>query len=139
MSEWDGRPPGEAATRDGWHWLTAWNGGEGWETRMPWCAKWRADRQVWAEVEPDECGEMLDREPAFMACGHHYLGPCLLPAEVAALVAAARREALEEAACWHEEQAARWRSCDPAHGAHIRHKAHASAIRALIGGDDAAA
>jgi hypothetical protein len=35
-----------------------------------------------------------------------YLGPCLTPAEVAARVAETRTKALEEAAAWHDEQAA---------------------------------
>jgi hypothetical protein len=81
-----------------------------------------------------------------------YAGPCLTPAEMEARIATARKDALEEAARWHDEQAKRWQNtyaketlsgldmqaarvmCLEHGGFHIE---SAAAIRALKGeGDD---
>jgi hypothetical protein len=73
MSEqWDGRPPNPE--RDRWHWI------ESLTTGNPMCAEWRADREGWnlyrSTSEHHAPNEMFS---------WRYLGPCLTPAEVAAL------------------------------------------------------
>ena len=94
---WDGRP--QDPDRDGWHWVQP-TGGE------PFPAEWRTAgecvRGRWGEgwvVGPDEY------DPAQCA----YLGPCHTPAELAALVEAARREEREacEAVVSHRAKLAR--------------------------------
>lgn len=88
MSEWDGLPPGEAATRDGWHWLRRKPGG------MPEAWLWSDDGEGnyrWLEDG--------DGDPEGMARWFDYLGPCLLPAEVAAAVAAEREACAAVAVC----------------------------------------
>jgi hypothetical protein len=78
---WDGRP--ENPERDGWHWVET-AGGDAlpyeWRTageceRGRWPARWIFD--IEAEIDPRTC---------------RYLGPCLLPADHAALLA--ERDAL---------------------------------------------
>jgi hypothetical protein len=64
-SAWDGRP--ENPEKRGWHWI----GGDAWE--------WIPDSQTWlggcAELSPSEVAATFAR----------YLGPCVLPADLAAL------------------------------------------------------
>ena len=68
--------------RDGWHWIASWTLAEGWQNKMPWCAKWVAERGVWAEVEADVNGEMADWTPATMAAGFNYICPCPTPDQI---------------------------------------------------------
>jgi hypothetical protein len=72
--------------RDGVHWAAAENG-------TPFLVKWDARAKQWD-------ADCLPFQPAEMARAR-YLGPCHTPAEVAALVEAARREgeATEREAC----------------------------------------
>jgi hypothetical protein len=71
--------------RDGWHWVQN-NGGK------PSCQRWKAG--MWSIS-----GEAGWTAAQVATLTHlRYLGPCLTPAEVAAQVEAARRDALEEAA-----------------------------------------
>jgi hypothetical protein len=80
MSEqWDGRPPN--AERDGWHWLG--------DDRNPQPVLWLAEFASWAD------GTMHSPQ-SVVGLGFRYLGPCLLPSEVAARLEAARREEREE-------------------------------------------
>jgi hypothetical protein len=72
--------------RDGWHWLT-WT-----PTNTPFAVQWTPSGQ-WL---PSRYWQQARHEWAARMC--HYIGPALLPAEVAAAVAQARREGLEEAA-----------------------------------------
>lgn len=83
MSEpWDGRP--QNPERDGWHWLLAGN-------HEPYLLQWGSDNQRWGDYPGTSATDLAE-------FGIGYLGPCHTPAEVAALVEAARREGLEEAA-----------------------------------------
>ena len=79
---WDGRP--QNPERDGWHWVGST------EAEKPVVLIWYAPTQNWVLGA-------IGLPPSSLA-GANYLGPCLTPAEVEARVAAARREALEEAA-----------------------------------------
>ena len=74
--------------RDGWHWVQAHKKLDAFMFRNPW--RWRAASQTWSLADDTET-------PAEEARVCHYLGPCLLPSEVAARVAAARREGIEAA------------------------------------------
>lgn len=74
--------------RDGWHWISSWVPSQGWKERMPWCAKWIAERKVWAEVEVDELGSMADWAPARIASEFNYMAPCFTPSEVDAIMVA---------------------------------------------------
>lgn len=74
-TEWDGLPPGEAAQRDGWHWLSSRYA----DTPEP--CLWDADQQQWQYA-----GWCV---PEYVSKQAVYLGPCLTPAEIAALTAAA--------------------------------------------------
>ena len=76
---WDGRPPGDAAQRDGWHWMQA--------GRDPKPAGWSAERQLWWLAESP-----LGYAPGDAAAAWEYLGPCLTPAEHAAAIRAAAKE-----------------------------------------------
>ena len=80
---WDGRP--ENPERDGWHWLCAAVG-----IGAPYPMLWSADGKAWDTGD----GWVFCTDPALTE-RQRYLGPCLLPEEVAALVAAARREGAE--------------------------------------------
>jgi hypothetical protein len=112
---WDGRP--QNSERDGCHWLLGWN-------NTPFVAEWDAASADWSWAGGDEsCVGVV-------AAGWRYLGPCLTPAEVEARVAEARREALEEAAEWHEDRAHNQRKNDRA-ALGAFHDAAAAAIRAL--------
>ena len=70
---WDGRPPGDAAKRDGWHWMQA--------GRNPEPAEWSHGRQLWRIA-----GSPLGYAPGDAAAAWRYIGPCLTPAEHAAAV-----------------------------------------------------
>ena len=94
MSEWSGRPPGKAATRDGWHWLARRDGAPGevflWRPDDGWLSCFSRDGLGWMPAS------------AVAVRGWRYLDPCLTPAEVAAAVAAER----EACAAVCEERAA---------------------------------
>jgi hypothetical protein len=75
MSDWDGRPPN--AERNGWHWLG--------DDRNPQPVLWLAEFASWAD------GTMHSPQ-SVVGLGFRYLGPCLLPSEVAARVEAERRD-----------------------------------------------
>ena len=75
--------------RDGWHWVQAHKKLDAFMFRNPW--RWRAASQTWSLADDTET-------PAEEARVCHYLGPCLLPSEVAARVAARLRSALEKIA-----------------------------------------
>jgi hypothetical protein len=76
--------------RDGWHWVMTREG----VPFRPRACFWDASRPGWAVP-----GSAMFREDA--APEWRYLGPCLLPSEVAAQVEAARREgAAKEREAW---------------------------------------
>lgn len=86
---WNGMPPGDAAMRDGWHWV-----------RCVVAPSYSAECWFW-HAASDAFVLLADDPPAqndWFPHNYECLGPCLTPAEVAAAVARARREALEEAA-----------------------------------------
>jgi len=90
MSEqWDGRP--QNPERDGWHWLQ-------YGSDKPVPTLWIS--QIWAN------GPAYSPQ-GIVELGYRYLCPCHTPAEVAALVEAARRAGLDEAACIVERVAIR--------------------------------
>jgi len=68
--------------RDGWHWISLLGG------KNAQVIEWFSDAMRWDETDwtTDDFGLHT-----------RYLGPCLTPAEVAARIAQARRDALEEA------------------------------------------
>jgi hypothetical protein len=128
--------------RDGWHWV------ESAEGPVPalWARPlWRHCRDFWDQRSPEWMEEQQWR----------YLGPCLTPAEVEShkhaaviaytnllnlpappnLIAQARRDALEEAARWHDEQAF-WMIKGRRLAKAEEHRKHAVAIRALKGEGD---
>jgi hypothetical protein len=146
MSETNGWPdparPGVPLNpeRDGWHWLACplkhdvfprfWRAaGEAQNCR--WTAKWLYSRNDW---NPKECT---------------YLGPALTPAEVDARVKQARRDALEEAAQWHDQQASEAQRLSDMKVSALdskvwgdyaqNHREYATAIRALKGEGPASA
>jgi hypothetical protein len=139
MSETNGWPgkPGVPLNpeRDGWHWCER-DGGL--EPRF-----WSSGQQLWAGSRNSWIS------PKMLLALFGYAGPCLTPAEVDARVKQARRDALEEAARWHDEQEKFWMekgrevsALDSQSGLNLlakaaEHRKHAAAIRALKGkGDD---
>ncbi len=84
--------------RDGWH-LVEWSVGLGRVWREVW--KWRLARRPSLWLRPSFTGGPYGYEPKHLTAPIYasirYLGPCHTPAEVAALVEAARRE--EREAC----------------------------------------
>ena len=64
-----------------------------------------------------------------------YIAPVLTPAEVEARVKEARRDALEDCAKWHDEQAV-WMIKGRRMAKAEEHRKHAAAIRALKGEGD---
>jgi len=76
---WDGYP--ENPERDGWHWLRSTI------TGAFYLDKWRGDEANWLS------GPALN----YMHLNAEYLGPCLTPAEVEALVDKAVDEAVHNA------------------------------------------
>ena len=121
--------------RDGWHWCER-DGGL--EPRF-----WSSGQQLWAGSRNSWIS------PKMLLALFGYAGPCLTPAEVDARVKQARRDALEEAARWHDEQEKFWMekgrevsALDSQSGLNLlakaaEHRKHAAAIRALKGkGDD---
>lgn len=78
MSEWDGRP--ERPERDGWHWL------HHPEDLRPMVQPWNAELGGWVSGA-------LRSPQGVVDLGFRYLGPALLPTEVAAREAAAAAEA----------------------------------------------
>jgi hypothetical protein len=85
-------------------------------------------------------------EPEHAANAWQYLGPCLTPAEVDARVKEARRDALEEAAQWHDQQASEAQRLSDIKVSALdskvwgdyaqNHREYAAAIRALKGEGD---
>lgn len=115
---WSGRP--ENPGRDGNHWLQMRRAELAW-----WCAK----TQRW-----DFGADDGDCSPGWIArvCGYRYLGPALLPAEVAALTAAAEMRGREDAAKIHDDQAARSHVAGQFAPLYAKgHLAQAARIRAL--------
>ena len=131
---WNGIP--ENPERDGWHWTKGYHDKpEPTEYRI----HAKGDGLWWwrgSWISPERAAAMAER-------GWRYLGPCLTPSEMAAQLAAARREAFEEAASLiecgcknrHEvvmerpNSAARWNLCEHPNCMMIE----AAAIRALAG------
>lgn len=106
--------------QDGWHFL------HHPEDLRPVPTPWDSEHAAW-------CSSGMHSPQGVMDLGYNYLGPCLTPAEVAALVEEARREgaAEEREACaaWHEDAARHAeKNKQPALCAH--HYAIAAAIRA---------
>jgi hypothetical protein len=95
MSDWDGRPPNPE--RDGWHWLG--------DDRNPQPVLWLAEFASWTD------GTMHSPQ-SVVGLGFCYIGPCLLPSEVAAQIEAARREGIAAAATELRAIAARMRRMD---------------------------
>jgi len=131
---WPGKPGVPLnPERDGWHWLLAPDGDQfpclwrvvGIDKKGPWPMVWNYDPEGWA---PEEC---------------KYIAPCLAPAEAEARVKEARRDALEEAARWHDEQAAEAQKLSDMKVSALdskvwgdyatNHREYAAAIRALKG------
>lgn len=81
---WDGRP--QNPERDGWHWLRRADG-----FTAPYC--WRAVPRVWL-YPPD--WELMPEDKEIYR--QSYIGPCLLPSEIAAREAAAAAAMREAAA-----------------------------------------
>lgn len=81
---WDGRP--QQPERDGWHWVSYLD-----PDIPPQGIFWSCEHGKWEGVR-----EWL--APSTLAHSHHYLGPCLTPAEVATSLAAARQAEREAAA-----------------------------------------
>lgn len=79
---WDGRP--EQPERDGWHWL------HHPEDLRPCPAPWDAAHGAW-------CSGGMHSPQGVVDLGYRYLGPALLPVEVAAREAAAERRGIERA------------------------------------------
>jgi len=71
--------------RDGWHWLLDGN-------HEPYLLQWSGDNQRWGDYPGTSAADLAE-------FGIGYLAPCHTPAEVAALVEAARREEREAIAC----------------------------------------
>ncbi len=71
--------------RDGWHWL------HHPEDLRPIATPWVAEISAW-------CSGAAYSPQGVVELGFRYLGPCLTPAEVAALGKAWRRDGMEEAA-----------------------------------------
>lgn len=76
--------------RDGWHWVVAADPNVSTET-APWW--WSSGNQHW--LPPVDVSGAAPLNPSRVQW--RYLGPCLLPAEVAAQVAAAERRGIERA------------------------------------------
>lgn len=85
--KWDGRPPGEAADVDGWHWLRVRDSGEA----VP--GSWNAMKGLWWWDGCEGNSVLAAREV-------EYLGPCMLPEDVRTAVSLARRHAMEKVADW---------------------------------------
>ncbi len=84
---WPERPGVPAnPERDGWHWIV-W---DEYADDITFPHQWVPQDQSWAAYDGW-------KRPTFQPPFYRYLGPCLLPAEVAALVEEARRE--EREAC----------------------------------------
>jgi hypothetical protein len=81
--KWDGFP--QNPERDGFHWIV-WHHDD-----MAFVHWWDASDQTWDRYANGY-------RPRYHSPNYRYLGPCLTPAEVAALVEAARREEREECA-----------------------------------------
>jgi len=95
MSEaWDGRPPGGAAERTGYHWLVPKAG-----ARFAWPVLWCRVGGDFQWLFQNKSEEDAAAYAQHIADGSWtYGGPCPTPAEVAALVAAAERRGMERAA-----------------------------------------
>lgn len=109
--------------KDGWHWVA-------WHNDPP-------DVMWWTPHGPEHRGQcwLWDGDwtgPGWVAPQARYLGPALLPAEVAALVAEAHARALDEAAAVVEREASdEWPLDDANRYAAAALRSAATAIRAL--------
>jgi hypothetical protein len=158
---WTGKPGVPLnPERDGWHLLVQKN------AQLPEVWEWKTN-SLGAEYGDQSIGAWLEGEgdvqPEDTGKWYRYLGPCLTPAEVEShkhaaviayanllnlpappnLIAQARRNALEEAARWHDEQERFWMekgrevsALDSQSGLNLlakaaEHRKHAAAIRAL--------
>ncbi len=86
--DWDGFPQNREC--NGWHWLRAKSDGGAPFIPDPVCRMWIAG--MWIGIAGDTCTP----EGAAWRC--EYLGPCMLPEDVAAVAALSRRRGMEEAA-----------------------------------------
>ncbi len=102
---WPGKPGVPMnPERDGWHWVQRVDKGFVPSPRIIlWTDDWTSRQFSWDAIGYEADERKLGRD-------FRYLGPCLTPAEVDARIAQARRDALEEAARWHDEQAKRWQN-----------------------------
>jgi len=89
--------------------------------------RWRAEEETWEEIS--DCSLSL----ADLA-NWRYLRPCPTPAEEDARIATARKDVLEEAARWHDEQAV-WMIKGRRLAKAEEHRKHAAAIRARAKGE----
>ena len=84
--------------REGWHWVQRADKGFVPSPRIIlWTDDWTSGQFSWDAIGYSDDERKLGRD-------FRYLGPALTPAEVEARVQQARRDALEEAAQWHDEQ-----------------------------------
>jgi len=134
---WPGKPGVPLnPEKTGWHWLSG-------VLERPAAFEWLAHKQAWLfhRAQPED---QAMAPPAFGSWT--YLGPALTPAEVDARVSEARREALEEAAQWHDQQASEAQKLSDMKVSAldskvwgdyaINHREYAAAIRALKGEGD---
>jgi hypothetical protein len=143
---WPGKPGVPLnPEKDGWHWIkpkiSPKRGiqliDESASRPMPWnIVSPLSHKPAWNGV----------MEPEHAANAWQYLGPCLTPAEVEARVKEARRDALEEAAQWHDQQASEAQRLSDIKVSALdskvwgdyaqNHREYAAAIRALKGEGD---
>ena len=79
--------------RDGWHWIEPKFG-----PKAMWPAYWCARDGGYWNWQSDDASDRQDYAEHMQDGSWKYRGPCLTPAEVAAALAQARREGMEEAA-----------------------------------------
>lgn len=128
--------------QEGWHWVQRVDNGFVQNPRVIlWTDDWTSRQFSWDAIGYEADERKLGRD-------FRYLGPCFTPAEVDARVKQAKRDALEEAARWHNEQENFWMekgrevsALDCQSGLNLlakaaEHRKHATAIRALKGEGD---
>jgi hypothetical protein len=96
---WPGKPGVPLnPDQEGWHWVQRVDKGFVPSPRIIlWTDDWTSRQFSWDAIGYEADERKLGRD-------FRYLGPCFTPAEVDARVKQARRDALEEAARWHDEQ-----------------------------------
>lgn len=82
---WNGRPPGDAAEQRGWHWLCSRH-----NEKAVIAVQWVPSSDAW-----EAGGGSLWTARMLGGSGWRYLGPCLPPADIAALRAERDRLAAE--------------------------------------------